>query len=752
MKGKLEQQRTEPYQRERREKLFLHQQFLADQIFVHQSFVSSVQGGLAFVSPPEQQIKEQNPPTSVSTVEEQVTGKETAAKVAQGTARNKTSEDKYISLKSKLLFLRYKNENFYNDESDKNNVKGRLRKRLKVWKDIGANKFILDVIENGYKLPFISTPTNIRFKNNMSAVKECHFVSESIRELLSSGSIIKVPFQPEVISPLSVATSQSGKKRLILDLRHVNQFLHKEYIKFDDWRAFQHYVTQSGYLFKFDLRKGYHHIDIFPEHQLFLGFSWPEKDGEYYVFTVLPFGLSPAPNAFTKLLRALVRVWHQQGIKICVFLDDGAGAGDSFEETTENSKITKTLLINCGFVINDEKSFWVPTKHLTWLGISVDLRNNTYSISSERISSLVSCINKLLLSPYTTARILSRLAGKIVSMKFVLLNIIRLKSRYIYKVIDEQRTWDNRLNILNYPEAHREIIFWRDNIIKLNVRNINSDSKSPEVFMFSDASNSGIGAISSNKNLKCHKLFNRFEQSQSSTWRELEAIRFSIKSLDSPLKNKNVLWKTDNRAASIIVSSGSRNLKLQELAMQIFNICRELNITLEVQWISREFNKDADALSKIVDADDWELSHECFDYLNNIWGPFSIDRFADHVNHKVERFNSKFFVPGTEAVDAFSQNWELENNLFVPPVKEISRTLIRIKSASIKGVLVIPYWLSAEFWAVVQKNGQFIGCIKDWVLFNDASTVLKPGSFNFGLLGNPEYHGSIIALRVDSSV
>ena len=53
--------------------------------------------------------------------------------------------------------------------------------------------------------------------------------------------------------------------------------------------------TKEDFLFKFDLKTGYHHLDIFELHQKYLGFAW--REGEvlsYFVFTVLPFGLPTA--------------------------------------------------------------------------------------------------------------------------------------------------------------------------------------------------------------------------------------------------------------------------------------------------------------------------------------------------------------------------------------------------------------------------------------------------------------------------
>ena len=107
---------------------------------------------------------------------------------------------------------------------------------------------------------------------------------------------------------------------MIIDLRYVTDYLYKEYVSFDDWREFQSFINPNGFVYKFDLRKGYHNVDIFHEHKDFLGFSWSKNnERKFYIFIVLPFGLFTAPNIFTKLLKVLVKVWHYKEIKISVF-------------------------------------------------------------------------------------------------------------------------------------------------------------------------------------------------------------------------------------------------------------------------------------------------------------------------------------------------------------------------------------------------------------------------------------------------
>ena len=83
------------------------------------------------------------------------------------------------------------------------------------------------------------------------------------------------------------------------------------------------------WMFSFDLKSGYHQVDIVLHHQKYLGFEW---GGKYFVFTVLPFGLSTAPYVFTKLLRPLVRLWRGKGHKAILYLDDGICAVASERE------------------------------------------------------------------------------------------------------------------------------------------------------------------------------------------------------------------------------------------------------------------------------------------------------------------------------------------------------------------------------------------------------------------------------------
>ena len=203
----------------------------------------------------------------------------------------------------------------------------------------------------------------------------------------------------------------------------------------------------------------------------------------------------------------------------------------------------------------------------------------------------------------------------------------------------------------------------------------------------------------------CYKSFSDQEKSESSTWRELEAIQFYLNSSKYKFENKTIFWYTDNYACSLITRKGSNKARLDGLALEIHETSSTHNTDLNVCCIPREENKEANRLSKQVDYDDWLITKDLVKMLTNKWSKVSIDRFASHTNKKTQRFNSKYICPGSEGVNAFSVDWSNGNNLLVPPVYLIPKTIKHFMSSkySAKAILVCPYWLSSIFWPLLFK-------------------------------------------------
>ena len=72
-----------------------------------------------------------------------------------------------------------------------------------------------------------------------------------------------------------------------------------------------------------------------------------------------------------------------------------------------------------------------------------------------------------------------------------------------------------------------------------------------------------------------------------------------------------------------------------------FKRCTQDAIKLEMAWIPRGENEIADYLSRLVDYDDWQVDPTLFRWLDNMWGPFSVDNFADNNSTQLPTFHSK---------------------------------------------------------------------------------------------------------------
>lgn len=279
----------------------------------------------------------------------------------------------------------------------------------------------------------------------------------------------------------------SGKKRLVVNLKYLNRYLWKQKFKYEDLRTAMLLFEKGDYMFSFDLKSGYHHVDIAHVHHTLLGFEWKQV---YYVFTVLPFGLSTACYIFTKLLRPLVRYWRMRGIRITLYIDDGLAVVNDHQKAVEASAFVRATLDNAGFTHHPEKSNWVPVQRLTWLGFVIDMCKGQLEVPQEKILALKSMVQEALHKHTISARYLASMTGKIISMGLAIGPISRFMSRALYAVLHSRQAWSEHLELS--PEAQAELAFWACCISDYNAQPIWRSPSALRV-VYSDASDTGYG-------------------------------------------------------------------------------------------------------------------------------------------------------------------------------------------------------------------------------------------------------------------
>jgi hypothetical protein len=108
-------------------------------------------------------------------------------------------------------------------------------------------------------------------------------------------------------------------------------------------------------------------------------FSYKHSKCYYKYITVLPFRLCSAGHIFTKVVRTFVNYWRFQSFPTIVYLDD-RWACDTQKRCTRMAKIVLQNLLDSGFLPYFEKSIFILTKTLDWLGFTWNLEDGVIEV------------------------------------------------------------------------------------------------------------------------------------------------------------------------------------------------------------------------------------------------------------------------------------------------------------------------------------------------------------------------------------
>ena len=228
--------------------------------------------------------------------------------------------------------------------------------RLSFWEnDLKAGTWVMDVIKNGYVIPFEYPPPAYEEDNNSTAKKEMAFVRQAIYELKEVGVVEFVHFKPTCVSPLTVSQKTqpdgSKKQRLCWDgSRCVNLALKKQHVTLSHLQKALEITKEGDFQIVYDLTSAFHHIKIHDKQTQYLGASFVTEENEkiYFIFLYLPFGLGTAVHCITKMFKPLNAYFHGMGIRHTIFINDGRGLAESKEAADEIQKSSTTPWIRQG--------------------------------------------------------------------------------------------------------------------------------------------------------------------------------------------------------------------------------------------------------------------------------------------------------------------------------------------------------------------------------------------------------------------
>ena len=564
-----------------------------------------------------------------------------------------------------------------------------------AWARIGASQTILKWISEGVPLEFDQIPQECELQNRVEGVNQRKFVDTEVEKLLQKGSIKQVSRDKiHCVLPLRCVPKKLKKYRLVLDCQHVNSNIVCPTFTQEGISSVADQIEPEDELISVDLESGFHHVPVKISDQKFLGFYW---NGNYYVWCVLPFGVKSAPYYFNKILRPVVRFLRENGVRNALFVDDFLFMIKKLQFTDHRDFVIQTLQ-ELGWSINFDKSSLQPRKSCEFIGFWIHSSGDKgpwIQVTQKKLHKLRRHLSVAIKAKTVQARFLAKIGGECIAMMKAILPA-KLLLRNLYRNLAKKHSWDSELEI--EESCRTDLIWWFEALRNWNGAPLQKTGK--QIQIETDASGTGWGAI-------CKTLEGVIEASgtwtkdvsfQPSNYRELLAILKAIRSFRNVLKGSQVQVLSDNvTSVAYINQLGGSSLVMTKLMTTIFVYCHELGINLTSRYLARRSNQHADFLSRILTPYEWQLHPRIFKMIDNMWGPHTVDRFASELTTQLPRFNSLYWDPMTEAVDAMMQSWEGENNYVNPPFWLLSKVMKKVKREKVVATVIAPYW-PAQAW------------------------------------------------------
>ena len=256
---------------------------------------------------------------------------------------------------------------------------------------------MVKVLRTGYRIPFSLPPPLSRVPIPLPSYSPNSVKGEALRgevpSLIEKGTVEFFPSFPGYYSHLFVVWMATGSWRTVIDLSHLNHFVLQMRFKMETSQLVLCAVRRGDWIVSIDLKDAYLRIPVHPDSRQFLGFVVFENT---YQFKALCFGLSIAPQMFTRVMAPVSVMLHDLGVRILQYQDDWLVLASSWKESQWARDIVLNLCRQLGIVVKLTKSHLSPSRTATYLGMTIESPSLRAFPSPDRISTLLSQLGKFL--------------------------------------------------------------------------------------------------------------------------------------------------------------------------------------------------------------------------------------------------------------------------------------------------------------------------------------------------------------------
>lgn len=561
------------------------------------------------------------------------------------------------------------------------------------WAKIGAEDWVVRSLRDGYQIPFQSSPplsaTPVNLPSYSPSSIRGKALATELAALLEKGALEKAPLTPGYYSRVFVAAKASGAWRPIIDLSRLN--LHVQFTKFhmETPQSVLRSIRTGDWMVSVDLRDAYLQVPMHPESRRYLRFM---SSTGIFQFKVLCFGLTTAPQVFTRVMAPVSAWMHRLGFRMVRYLDDWLIMGSSLEEVIRARDALINLCKSLNIKINLEKSNLIPAQSVTYLGMQINSQISRVFPTQKRILEFMRQLEEFMSSPLQPVQLWRSLLGRMSSLT-LLVPGSRLRMRSLQLCLRSQWNFVEEEVKIEWPLSCLSDLLWWSNLSHLTP-GVPLRSILPDLHLYSDASDLGWGAVLDD--LSVAGVWPREIRELSINHRELLAILLALKHFSDLIRQKNVAIFCDNSTAIAYLrnAGGTKSPTLNSIAQDILRYCEISQVNLIPQFVAGRLNVIADSLSRknqVLGAE-WTLCPQVFQEVSKKW-PIMVDLFATKYNHQLPLYFSPVIDPLAIGVDAMLHSWDNLLLYAFPPFGMIHQVIEKFRASSNATMtLIAPFW------------------------------------------------------------